>query len=82
MAIEFIELSSDQVFSSVNQPFHVTSGPAMAIAILVVPIFDTLRVFTLRLLNKKSPFSPDRPYSNYFFCSYSYLLFVIQLELF
>lgn len=65
MAIEFIELSSDQVYASVNQPFHVTSGPAMAIAILIVPIFDTLRVFTLRLLHKKSPFSPDRSHHHH-----------------
>ena len=32
----------------------------MAIAILILPLFDTLRVFTIRLLNGKSPFHPDR----------------------
>lgn len=60
MAIEFIELSASQLYASANLPFHVTSGPAMAIAILIIPIFDTLRVFTLRILQRKSPFSPDR----------------------
>jgi hypothetical protein len=26
----------------------------------MVPLFDTLRVFSLRILSRKSPFSPDR----------------------
>ena len=60
MAIEFIELSALQVHTSKNILFYITSGPAMAIAILIIPIFDTLRVFTLRILKRKSPFSPDR----------------------
>jgi len=34
--------------------------PYVLIAILIVPLFDTLRIFTIRLMNKKGPFSPDR----------------------
>lgn len=34
--------------------------PIVVIAILIVPFFDTGRVFFLRILNKKSPFKPDR----------------------
>ena len=34
--------------------------PSLAIAVLVIPIFDTLRVFALRILNGRSPFSPDK----------------------
>ena len=34
--------------------------PAIAISILVFPLFDTLRVFTIRLLKGRSPLSPDR----------------------
>jgi len=40
--------------------FPIHSSPAMGIAILMVPLFDTLRVFSLRILNRRSPFSPDR----------------------
>ena len=29
-------------------------------AILCIPLFDTFRVIAIRLLNKKSPFDPDR----------------------
>ncbi len=34
--------------------------PSLAIAILVIPIFDTVRVFAIRILNGRSPFSPDK----------------------
>ena len=33
--------------------------PAISLAIMIVPIIDTFRVFTIRILNRKSPFSPD-----------------------
>lgn len=60
MAIIFIEESAKIVYTSYHLPFHVTSAPALAIAVLIIPIFDTLRVFTIRIFNKKSPFSADR----------------------
>jgi len=40
-------------------PLHITSGVALVIAILILPIFDTLRVFIIRLFNRKSPFEAD-----------------------
>lgn len=38
--------------------FH--SAPAVGFAVLFVPLFDTLRVFSIRIFNRRSPFSPDR----------------------
>lgn len=38
----------------------VQSAPAVAFAILFVPLFDTLRVFSIRILKGRSPFSADR----------------------
>jgi UDP-GlcNAc:undecaprenyl-phosphate/decaprenyl-phosphate GlcNAc-1-phosphate transferase len=38
----------------------VETSPALGFAILMVPLFDTLRVFALRILSRRSPFSPDR----------------------
>ena len=35
------------------------SAPTFALALLIVPITDTLRVFAVRLSQKRSPFSPD-----------------------
>jgi UDP-N-acetylmuramyl pentapeptide phosphotransferase/UDP-N-acetylglucosamine-1-phosphate transferase len=56
LAIKFIELHktlSDSLYS-------FNSAPSVAIAILIIPLFDTLRLFTLRAMEGKSPFHPDR----------------------
>ena len=37
-----------------------TISPVFAFVVLSYPAIDTLRVFTVRILNGKSPFSPDR----------------------
>ena len=36
------------------------SSPAMGFGILLIPMLDTLRVFGIRMLHGRSPFSPDR----------------------
>jgi len=41
-------------------PFLLENAPLIAISILIVPLFDTARVFTIRIANRKAPFSPDR----------------------
>lgn len=46
--------------------FPLESVPAIAFAILIVPLFDTLRVFSLRIINRRSPFSPDRNHIHHF----------------
>lgn len=45
-----------------HQPyvFFSISGSIYAFNLLIIPLFDTLRVFTIRILNKRSPFSADR----------------------
>ncbi len=40
--------------------FPVLAAPAVGFAILFVPLFDTLRVFSFRMLKGTSPFTPDR----------------------
>lgn len=44
----------------------VQSSPALAMAILWVPLLDTLRVFTLRILNGSSPFAPDKNHVHHY----------------
>jgi UDP-N-acetylmuramyl pentapeptide phosphotransferase/UDP-N-acetylglucosamine-1-phosphate transferase len=46
--------------------FQIISSPAIGFAILIVPLFDTLRVFGLRILDRRSPFSPDRNHVHHF----------------
>lgn len=41
-------------------PFQVQSVVPVGIAILMIPLLDTLRVFSIRIFNGRSPFSPDR----------------------
>lgn len=56
LAIKFIELNK---FTGANTPAFY-SAPAIAVSILIVPIFDSLRIFTVRILSRKSPFLGDR----------------------
>lgn len=56
LAIKFIELHNEIPGS----PYTFRSAPSMAVAILILPLFDTLRVFFIRIMKGKSPFHPDR----------------------
>ncbi len=56
LTIQFIE--SHRVL--VDHPYAFKSAPSVAVGILILPLFDTLRVFILRISNGKSPFHPDR----------------------
>ena len=56
LAIKFIDIHKEIV----GNPYAFKAAPSMAIAVLILPLFDTLRVFVLRILDGKSPFYPDR----------------------
>lgn len=60
LAIQFIEKNELVLHNGSSEGVKIIAAPAMAIAILIIPLFDTLRAFTLRILNKKSPFLADR----------------------
>ena len=55
-AVKFIDLNVSARFD----PNSYFSAPILAIVVLIVPIFDTLRVFILRIMSGKSPFIGDR----------------------
>ena len=55
LVIRFISTADNPV-----SHFPLTSSPAIGFSILMVPLFDTIRVFSVRILNRRSPFSPDR----------------------
>jgi UDP-GlcNAc:undecaprenyl-phosphate GlcNAc-1-phosphate transferase len=40
--------------------FSIDASPAVGFGILLLPLMDTLRVFGIRIINGRSPFSPDR----------------------
>ena len=43
------------------------SNIALTLAILAIPVFDTLRVMTARMLQRRSPFSPDKTHLHHMF---------------
>lgn len=53
--IKFISLADNA-----GGALPILSAPAIGFAILIIPLFDTLRVVGLRILSRRSPFSPDR----------------------
>lgn len=56
LAIKFIEINKVGSFPT---PYF-NSAPAIAVAVLIVPVFDSLRIFFIRIINRKSPFKGDR----------------------
>jgi UDP-GlcNAc:undecaprenyl-phosphate GlcNAc-1-phosphate transferase len=61
LVIKFINIAGT---AAVRMPLE--AAPAIGFAILIVPLFDTLRVFALRIFNRRSPFSPDRNHVHHF----------------
>ena len=60
-AIKFNELN--RLSTSI---YHISSAPAVSIGILIIPIFDTVRVFAIRLARGKSPFMPDKRHVHHY----------------
>lgn len=54
MVIAFNELNA-----TAPDSLRFSKAPLIALALLIVPVTDTLRVFAIRIKNKRSPFSPD-----------------------
>ncbi len=58
LSINFIE-GNKPVSGALSQPVF-KCAPALVYALLIIPFFDTLRIFSIRIINKKSPFAADR----------------------
>jgi len=56
LAIKFIEIH--KILPS--SPWSFQSAPALAVGVLIIPLFDTLRVFFARIVRGRSPLKPDR----------------------
>ena len=57
-AIRFMEYNVDALAPA--HRYTMKSAPAVALAILIVPVIDTIRVFFLRLSRGHSPFAADK----------------------
>jgi UDP-N-acetylmuramyl pentapeptide phosphotransferase/UDP-N-acetylglucosamine-1-phosphate transferase len=58
-SICFIDIFIDKKLPEIPR-YHLQSAPAIAVAILILPIVDTLNVIVVRIWNKKSPFDADK----------------------
>jgi UDP-GlcNAc:undecaprenyl-phosphate/decaprenyl-phosphate GlcNAc-1-phosphate transferase len=61
LVIKFINIAGNPVG---NLPLR--AAPAIGFAVLIVPLFDTLRVFSHRILDRRSPFSADRTHVHHY----------------
>jgi UDP-GlcNAc:undecaprenyl-phosphate/decaprenyl-phosphate GlcNAc-1-phosphate transferase len=61
MAIQFNEVNIN-----LTGPWHIRAAPAVSIGILMIPFFDTLRVFITRIMKNKSPFSADKTHIHHY----------------
>ena len=61
LVIKFINVAGNPASN-----FPIEAAPAIGFSILMIPLFDTLRVFALRILDRRSPFSPDRTHVHHF----------------
>lgn len=62
-------------FINVNQlivghPYAIAASPAVAVGILILPLFDTARVFAIRISHGRSPFTPDRLHIHHLLLDY------------
>jgi len=55
LVIKFITVADSDLAS-----IKINSAVAIGMSILIVPLLDTLRVFSMRIAKGRSPFSPDR----------------------
>lgn len=73
------------LLSSRNSPEYYALNPdinliAFALATLSVPVFDTLRVMTVRILHKKSPFHPDKTHLHHAFVNVGVSHFITSVS--
>lgn len=58
-AVCFIDIFIDKKMLNIPR-YHLQSAPVVAVAILILPIIDTLNVIFVRLVNRKSLFEADK----------------------
>ncbi len=61
LIVKFIEVAGNPASA-----LPLQSVPAIAFAILIIPLFDTLRVFAIRMSRGRSPFTADRHHIHHY----------------
>ena len=58
MAVQVILFNEKNI--GYTSAFSIKSAPAVSFAVLIVPLYDTLRVFLIRMMRGRSPFTADK----------------------
>ena len=58
MAVQVIMFNEKNI--GFTSAFSIKSAPAVSFAVLIVPLYDTLRVFIIRMSRGRSPFTADK----------------------
>ncbi len=58
IAVFAIQFNQSNILVEGN--LHIKGSPAVSFAILIIPLYDTMRVFIARLCRKQSPFKADK----------------------
>jgi UDP-GlcNAc:undecaprenyl-phosphate GlcNAc-1-phosphate transferase len=58
--IAFFTILFNELNKNPGISYHVYSAPSVSMGILVIPLYDTIRVFVMRAMKGQSPFTPDR----------------------
>jgi UDP-GlcNAc:undecaprenyl-phosphate GlcNAc-1-phosphate transferase len=64
------------------KPIYLINKPLFTISLIIYPLVDLLRVFIIRIRNKKSPFSPDQNHLHHLLVKkgYSHFMTVIIIQ--
>ena len=62
----------NEVASSTTILYPIHAAPAVSMGILSLPLFDTLRVFAIRLSRKRSPFLADRLHVHHYLLDFGF----------
>lgn len=55
LAVKFLELAGDS-----PSEYQMTTAPALVFGVLILPLFDILRIFLIRIFSGRSPFKADK----------------------
>ena len=63
LAIEFNQIN---ITLNANSVYFIKAAPSVSIGILIIPIFDTVRVMLVRMMRGVSPFKPDKRHLHHY----------------
>lgn len=69
LIVKFIDIN---YYLENSNPYKFFAAPAVGFGIMIVPLFDTLRVFITRILRGQSPFHADRRHIHHLLIDYGY----------